>query len=232
MWYQKRTNPENQPYISVPKTRIWIALNKSSPQIRGSSMRSTRKVTLHSTWLSSRATASLSSFSSVIPSRVNTSILRAPPGSQTVQKSYRLTSSSIARVVETIPYHVCGIKSCIWWVTDNLNMHTNLPDLYFFFRKLYCQFFRKKLKPILHIVKTGKRTEEISNDVLYFLFSQLTIERTRTPRSESLGRFMTCFCHFFSDQLFNLPQLQSNECFNRVLWRIALHKPHLMSPKL
>lgn len=107
-------------------------------------------------------------------------------GFQTVQKSYRLTSS-----YDNVVKNSLSPLNCFWWATQ-------IPDLCLFFRKLYCQFFGRKLMSILHFVKTGKRTEEVSNDVLYNIFSQLTTERTRTSRIKSLGRFMTCFCHFFS----------------------------------
>ena len=78
---------------------------------------------------------------------VNTSILRARSDFQTVQKSYRLTSSSNDNVVKN---HPLSHLSCFWRAA-------RIPDLCLFSQNLYCQFYRRILMSILHIVKTGKK---------------------------------------------------------------------------
>ena len=110
-------------------------------------------------------------------SLVNTSILRPRPDFQTVQKSYRLTSSFNDNVVKNNPL---SHLNCFWRAAL-------IPDLCLFSRNLYFRFYRRKLMSILHIVKTGKKNRGSKYRCLYYIFTQLTSERTRTSRIEPIA---------------------------------------------
>ena len=115
----------------------------------------------------------LSRFSSVIPSPLST-LQYLEPG--LTSKLYRNLTGWPPPPMNISLSHL----SCFWRAAL-------IPDLCLFSRNLYFRFYRRKLMSILHIVKTGKKNRGSKYRCLYYIFTQLTSERTRTSRIEPVA---------------------------------------------